>query len=84
MQEISEPDEQATPPATPTETSILTPQQLRVARLWANGHQAGVIAKMLEIGSSRTVESHVRAIYQKTTTTNRIELFKYLQERELL
>lgn len=84
MQETSDPDEQATAPATPTETSILTPQQLRVARLWANGHQAGVIAKMLEIGSSRTVESHVRAIYQKTTTTNRIELFKYLQERELL
>lgn len=74
----------ATDSIAPAETSILTPQQLRVARLWANGHQAGVIAKMLEIGSSRTVETHVRAVYQKTTTANRIELFKYLQERELL
>ena len=72
------------PSAVPAETNTLTPQQLRVARLWANGHQAGVIAKMLDIGSSRTVESHVRTIYQKTATTNRTELLKNLQERDLL
>lgn len=72
------------PSAVPAETNTLTPQQLRVARLWANGHQAGMIAKMLDIGSSRTVESHVRTIYQKTATTNRTELLKNLQERDLL
>lgn len=83
--ESPEPDLLVTPlSASLSDSSILTPQQLRVARLWANGHQAGVIAKMLEIGSARTVESHLRAIYQRTSTTNRIELFKYLQERELL
>lgn len=75
-----------TPPAlsTPVESTILTPQQLRVALLWADGDPAGVIARKLEIPSHRTVEAHLRAVYQKTNTNNRIALLKYLQEQKSL
>lgn len=62
----------------------LTAHQLQIAKLWASGQQAGMIAKQLEIGSHRTVEAHIRTIYQKTQTGNRIELFRHLQQHGLL
>lgn len=70
--------------ANPDATSLLTPRQLEVARLWADGDPAGVIARKLDIASQRTVEAHIRAIYQRTETNSKVALFKYLQERSLL
>lgn len=64
--------------------NLLTTRQLEVARLWANGDPAGVIARKLDIPSQRTVEAHIRAIYQRTGTNNKVALFKYLQEHNLL
>lgn len=59
--------------------AILTEQEQRISRLIAEGARNKEIAEQLQI-SANTVKVHVSAIFKKTTSRNRTELVRWLQE----
>ena len=58
----------------------LSARELEVALLAANGLRNIDIAPLLYV-SSRTVEAHMRHVYAKTETGNRVELVNWLLEQ---
>lgn len=64
-------------------STVLTPRQLEIAKLWARGLQAKQVARHLNI-SPRGTQKHIENIYQRTTTHNKIELADYLTKNRLL
>jgi DNA-binding NarL/FixJ family response regulator len=61
----------------------LTPREIKVLRLLANGHTNREIAKMLAIGV-RTVESHRSNLMSKLDLTSRAALVRYAIKNDLL
>lgn len=61
----------------------LTPREIEVLRLLANGHTNREIAKMLAIGV-RTVESHRSNLMSKLDLTSRAALVRYAIKNDLL
>lgn len=61
----------------------LTPRELEVLRLVALGHTNAEIAELIFL-SVRTVESHRRAILQKTGSETRAELVRYAIDHGML
>jgi DNA-binding NarL/FixJ family response regulator len=49
----------------------LTPQEMRVARLLAEGHSNRVIARRLSL-SENTIKAHLRSIYRKLSVDTRV------------
>ena len=64
-------------------STVLTPRQLEIAKLWARGLQAKQVARHLNI-SPRGTQKHIENIYQRTNTHNRIELLEFLTKYRLL
>jgi pimeloyl-ACP methyl ester carboxylesterase/DNA-binding CsgD family transcriptional regulator len=70
-------DQNAPPPAAVAGVELLTPAQLRVARLVADGLGNGEIAARLGI-SRHTVESHLKQIFQRLGLRSRVELARVI------
>ena len=73
----------AAQPETDTRPDNLSPREIEVLTLIAQGHTNGEIASSLFL-SVRTVESHRAHIQQKVGLTRRAELVSYARERGLL
>ena len=63
---------QATVPAPPTEADLLTPRQVEILRLAANGYANKQIARTLAI-SEKTVKVHFGRIFQRIAVTDRTQ-----------
>jgi DNA-binding CsgD family transcriptional regulator len=57
----------------------LTPRELQVARLGAEGYTAAEIGRRLNIGD-RTVESHLASTYSKLRISSRLQLIRMASE----
>ncbi len=66
-------------PRTIGHSTSLTPRQFEVARLAALGRRNHEIGLALEC-SVNTVRAHLRAVYERLSVTNRVELLKALAE----
>ena len=62
---------------------ILTPRELEVARLTAEGHSNKVVADKLSI-TEGTAKLHLHHVYEKLGVDGRMALVRYLQVRGLL
>jgi two-component system response regulator NreC len=62
---------------------VLTPREIEVLRLIAQGHTNSQVAQQLTL-SVRTVESHRANLMDKLHLTNRAELVRYAREQGLL
>lgn len=71
------------PPARPTYPDGLSPREVEVLRLVAEGCSNRMVGERLSI-SANTAANHVRAILQKTGTANRAEASTYAARRGLL
>jgi DNA-binding CsgD family transcriptional regulator len=72
-QELSASGVSASPPSTESVSQLLTPQELQVAALVAEGRRNREIADTLFL-SPRTVESHLGRIFRKLGVTTRTQL----------
>lgn len=70
-------------PGAPPEPHLLTRRELEVVRLIAEGLSCREAAQRLS-RSPRTVENHLRSVYQKLGVRNRVELVRAADERGLL
>jgi len=61
----------------------LSRQEVRILRLFAQGHSAAVIARRLRI-SSQTLRNHLHHVNQKLRTHTRLEAVTHAQRRGLL
>lgn len=61
----------------------LTARELEVVRLMSEGHSCREAAKRL-CRSPRTIENHLRSVYQKWNVRNRVELIRAAEERGLV
>jgi DNA-binding NarL/FixJ family response regulator len=64
-------------------TEVLTPREVEVLRLIAQGHTNRQIAELLHVGV-RTVESHRANLMSKLGLRSRVELVRYASQRGLL
>jgi two-component system, NarL family, response regulator NreC len=71
------------PAVKPNLIEILTPREIEVLRLLANGHTNREIARMLMI-SVRTVESHRSNLMSKLNLSSRAALVRYAIKNDLL
>jgi DNA-binding NarL/FixJ family response regulator len=62
---------------------ILTPREIEVARLTAEGHSNKVVAERLSI-TEGTAKLHLHHVYEKLGVDGRMALVRYLQSRGLL
>ena len=62
---------------------LLTPRELEVARLTAEGHSNKVVAEKLSI-TEGTAKLHLHHVYEKLGVDGRMALVRYLQVRGLL
>jgi DNA-binding CsgD family transcriptional regulator len=69
--------------AAPVELDVLTPRELEVLRLLAQGLTSGQIAQQLTI-TVLTVNSHVRSIYSKLGIASRSAATRYALEQKLV
>jgi DNA-binding NarL/FixJ family response regulator len=69
--------------ATEQVASLLTPRELEVVRMVANGHRNKEIADALCI-SEGTVKSHLRTIFGKLHVSSRMKLSLYAREHALV
>jgi DNA-binding NarL/FixJ family response regulator len=69
--------------AAPVELDVLTPRELEVLRLLAQGLTSGQIAQQLTI-TLLTVNSHVRSIYSKLGITSRSAATRYALEQHIV
>ncbi len=70
-------------PERPAYEAVLTPREIEVLRLIAQGHTNSQIASLLSL-SVRTVESHRANIIDKLHLNNRAELVRYARDQGLL
>jgi DNA-binding CsgD family transcriptional regulator len=68
---------------TPSPSDILTPRESAVLALLAAGHTAQAIARRLHV-SPRTVHAHLRSLYRKLGTTDRLSTVLHARETGLL
>jgi DNA-binding CsgD family transcriptional regulator len=83
---VLEPGEPSSTPSMqmpPTSPAGLTPREMEVLRLLAQGLTSAQIAQQLVIGLV-TVNSHVRSIYSKLGVTSRAAATRYALEHQLL
>src|SRR3954469_11783741 len=64
---------EVTSPSDPSAVFVLTPQEMQIARLAAEGHSNGEIAARLFL-SPRTVGAQLRAVFVKLAASSRFEL----------
>jgi DNA-binding NarL/FixJ family response regulator len=64
-------------------SDLLTPRELEIACLIAQGHRNRAVAERLSI-SEGTVKIHLHNIYQKVGVDGRLELAVWVQQQELL
>jgi len=76
----NQPEEQ---PDVPDAAEELTPRELEVLRLIAEGHTNRQIADLLSL-SVRTVESHRSNLMEKLNLHSRVELVRYAHRNQLL
>ena len=69
--------------ATERAASLLTPRELEVVRMVANGHRNREIADALHI-SEGTVKAHLRTIFEKLHVSSRMKLSLYAREHSLV
>jgi DNA-binding NarL/FixJ family response regulator len=69
--------------ASPAPLNVLTPRELEVLRLLAQGMTSGQIAQQLTI-TLLTVNSHVRSIYSKLGITSRSAATRYALEQHII
>lgn len=77
---LNTPEEQ---PDVPDSAEELTPRELEVLRLIAEGHTNRQIADLLSL-SVRTVESHRSNLMEKLNLHSRVELVRYAHRNQLL
>lgn len=77
---LNQPEEQ---PDVPDAAEELTPRELEVLRLIAEGHTNRQIADLLSL-SVRTVESHRSNLMEKLNLHSRVELVRYAHRNQLL
>lgn len=63
--------------------AILTPQEVKIVRMVANGLRNKEIAEKLDI-SEGTVKVHMHNIYEKLQVNSRLTLLRYAQEKGLV
>ncbi len=63
--------------------AILTPQEVKIVRMVANGLRNKEIAEKLDI-SEGTVKVHMHNIYEKLQVNSRLALLRYAQEKGLV
>jgi two-component system response regulator NreC len=71
------------PPTSETSSETLTPREIEVLRLIAQGHTNRQIADLLNI-SIRTVESHRANLMSKLALRSRVELVRYAKEHKMI
>jgi DNA-binding NarL/FixJ family response regulator len=64
-------------------SAVLTPREIELVRMIANGFQNKVIAERLFI-SEGTVKVHLHNIYEKLDINGRMELLRYAQKKGLV
>jgi DNA-binding NarL/FixJ family response regulator len=62
---------------------LLTPREMEIVRLVAQGHRNRIVAERLSI-SEGTVKIHLHNVYQKLEIDGRFELLRWVQERGLV
>jgi predicted ATPase/DNA-binding CsgD family transcriptional regulator len=83
LQQASLPEPVSKLPSLPTSPNDLTPREMDVLRLLAQGLTSAQMAERLVIGLV-TVNSHVRSIYSKLGVTTRAVATRYALEHHLL
>jgi len=84
--EPSEPGRQPAatrPTAVPDEAARLTPRELEILRLVAEGHSNAELARLLWV-TEQTVKFHLSNIYRKLEVSNRTEASRWAQLRGIL
>ena len=64
-------------------SAVLTPREIELVRMIANGFQNKVIAEKLFI-SEGTVKVHLHNIYEKLNVSGRLELLRYAQKKGII
>jgi DNA-binding NarL/FixJ family response regulator len=71
------------PTAVPDEAAGLTPRELEILRLVAEGHSNAELARLLWV-TEQTVKFHLSNIYRKLEVSNRTEASRWAQLRGIL